>query len=59
MIEACERALTVDASGRRAIYEHFNTHGTIGPTIAREIASFMNAVREPALHDRRPAAVDR
>jgi hypothetical protein len=42
MIDACERALTVDTETRRRIYQYFNLEGTVGPIVARLIAEYYN-----------------
>lgn len=40
MIEACERALSLDTETRRRIYDYFNREGTVGEVVARAIADF-------------------
>jgi len=37
--EACEAALTAGLPERRAIYDHFNRHETIGAVVSRELAA--------------------
>jgi len=36
---ACERALEIDAAGRRRIYDHFNRYETVGTVLAEAIAA--------------------
>jgi hypothetical protein len=36
---ACERALAADAAHRRRLYDHFNTHETIGSVVAAALAA--------------------
>ncbi|MDQ5978491.1 MAG: hypothetical protein QG602_1465 [Verrucomicrobiota bacterium] len=39
LTEACERALTLDTAARRRIYEHFNSHETVGSVVAKSLAA--------------------
>ncbi len=38
LVVACERALAAPLERRRRIYDHFNTHETVGPVLAGQLA---------------------
>lgn len=38
LVEACERALAAPEERRRRIHQHFNTHETVGPVLAAQMA---------------------
>jgi len=44
LAEACERALALSTAERRLIFEHFNTHETVGAVVAEALAEAGNVL---------------